>query len=134
MVKLLGVLVLFVGLSTSATEDVCEYDSQAAMNQCAAQSYKKADDALNMTWVELRVCKINSKEEWNMIVKSQKAWIQFKETQCEYEASLDWGIELRGSGWPLGYFGCLETMTKERTAFLQQQFVDCYEHSEPGEM
>ena len=132
------IITLVVAVSFWATNAVageeCTGMTQSEMNQCVASDYKASDQKLNMTWIELRVCKINSPEEWALIVKSQKAWIQLKESQCELEAGLDWGIELRGSGWPLTYFSCMTEMTEERTAFLGTLFTDCYEHSEPGEM
>ena len=56
------------------------------------------------------------KIEKQKLITTQKLWIKFRDSHCEFESSQYEG----GSIKPLIYSTCLEELTKKRTAELKQ--------------
>ncbi|MEO0335290.1 MAG: lysozyme inhibitor LprI family protein [Pseudomonadota bacterium] len=112
--------------STANALDCDNAQNQQEMNRCVAQHYQGLDLQLNAVWAGLKACLSGEQAQWDRLVRVQKGWIRLKERQCTYEADNDWGgfeeDSLRGSGWPLGYYGCMSQMTEERTVWLSEQF------------
>lgn len=87
--------------------------SQNEMNQCAFEEYKKADAELNRVYQQL-LPKLEAAHQ-EKLKAAQRAWITFRDADCEYEAFAFEG----GSMQPLIRYSCLETATKARTAQLR---------------
>ena len=117
---------LFLGPVAATALDCDNAQNQHEMNACAAQYYQNADATLNAVWGGLKSCLQKEKDQWNRLVQVQRAWIALKDKQCNYEADSDWGgfgeEDVRGSGWPLGFYGCMTQMTEKRTEWLTQQY------------
>ena len=87
--------------------------TQSAMNQCAIDEYKKADAELNRVYQQL-LPKLEATHQ-EKLKAAQRAWISFRDADCEYEAFAFEG----GSMQPLIRYSCLEAATKTRTNQLR---------------
>lgn len=105
-------LALTFSLSSFAND--CENaDSNYEMRECAAKELEKQDAELNRQYG--LVMKKLDKEGIEKLKKAQRAWISFRDAQCELEAD-----EMRGgTGAALIMLGCLGRMTEERADDLQ---------------
>ncbi|MBP0000331.1 MAG: DUF1311 domain-containing protein [Cyanobacteria bacterium SID2] len=83
------------------------------MNDCAAHKYDRADARLNRTYDELiaRLDKTNREK----LIDSQLTWLQFRDANCEWEASDYNGDPLQTSV----RLGCLERLTQQRNQDLE---------------
>ncbi|NJL39556.1 MAG: DUF1311 domain-containing protein [Leptolyngbyaceae cyanobacterium RM2_2_4] len=104
-----------------APTDCANAQTQAEINQCAQASYVTADAELNRVYQNLKTS-LNSQEQEELI-DAELAWIDYRDETCDAESSQYEG----GSIQPTIYYGCLERVTAERTAELQQQL----EQSQP---
>jgi uncharacterized protein YecT (DUF1311 family) len=98
--------------------------AQQDMNICAGKDFEAADADLNKVWQEA----IASAKEADAgmaddgrpgheetLRKAQRAWIAFRDAQCEYD-----GFEARGGSMePMLVSGCLAELTRQRTKQLQ---------------
>jgi uncharacterized protein YecT (DUF1311 family) len=103
----------------------CADQTQAGLNQCAAASYARADDALNGAFKELQRRLKGDGAAGALLTKAQKNWIAFRDAECAFSSS----GELGGSIYPMVYDQCLERVTVERTKRLQD-----YLHCEEGDL
>ena len=100
---------------TQAQSSNCENpQTQTQMNICASEEFARADAQLNQVYQEL--LPMLSPQRKEQLIKAQKAWILFKEANCEFEASRVSG----GSMEPLIRATCLTEQTTKRTADLQR--------------
>lgn len=113
----------------ASSEDVRNVDcnnaqTQADMNQCAAEDYRKADAAMNAQWAETRAAmlafdKVSSPSEDNGAAKrlllSQRAWLAYRDAACDVEGYSVQG----GSMQPLTISSCLADLTTRRTEELK---------------
>lgn len=88
--------------------------TQAAINECTNLSYQNADKKLNRVYQQLLSTLESSRKQ--KLIATQRAWIKFRDTNCEFERSAYEG----GSIAPSIYSGCLENTTKLRTQQLQE--------------
>ena len=88
--------------------------TQQEMNLTAKKSYEKADKELNEVYSKL--IKSLDKTEIQKLIATQRLWIKFRDSHCEFESSLYEGRTIV----PLIYSTCLEELTKKRTAELMQ--------------
>jgi uncharacterized protein YecT (DUF1311 family) len=89
--------------------------TQAEINVCAQQSYEAADRELNRVYQQLR--DNLSPEEREELRQAELEWIEYRDANCEAESSEYEG----GSLQPTIRYGCLEELTRNRTAELQEQ-------------
>jgi uncharacterized protein YecT (DUF1311 family) len=99
----------------TADAECANAQTQAEINQCAQVYYATADAELNRVYQELKA-NLSSQEQEELI-DAELAWIDYRDATCEAESSQYEG----GSIQPTIYYGCLERVTTERTAELQQQ-------------
>src|SRR5262249_15556791 len=63
--------------------------AQGAMHTCFSQEWKDADDALNRKYQEL-VARLKAQnirpDAFTMLRDSERAWIQYRDTQCAFES------------------------------------------------
>jgi uncharacterized protein YecT (DUF1311 family) len=89
--------------------------TQADMNLCANEAYQLADADLSRVYQQLlQSLPASDREALN---EAETAWLIYRDLNCEFEASLFEG----GSIQPLMYYSCMERMTDERIALLQQR-------------
>ena len=105
----------------SKTDDL----PQLGLNWCAAQDYARADAALNAAWKKVRAY-VKSVDKANPeyfpeqavadenLLKAQRAWIDYRDGQCEAEGAQFAGGSIR----PLITLSCKATMTRKRTEEL----------------
>lgn len=98
---------------------------QQGMNYCAALDYQKADRALNAAWPILieRMKEIDAlsgdffADQANAhenLLKAQRAWIDYRDGQCEAEGAQYAGGSIR----PLIEATCKADLTRQRTEQL----------------
>ena len=100
---------------------------QQTINACEAENYARADAAMNRQW-KLTLAAMQqfdkdvgppedgSPTNAALLLTSQRAWLSFRDAQCELE-----GAQMRGgSAQPAIYSGCLARLTKARTAQLHE--------------
>jgi uncharacterized protein YecT (DUF1311 family) len=99
-------------------------ETQADMNQCAADDYRKADAAMNAQWAETRAAML----AWDKatppsgdagaakrLLASQRAWLAYRDAACDVEG---YSVE-GGSMQPLIVSSCLAVLTTRRTEELK---------------
>lgn len=132
MNKKFSVLVLIASLVTSnafaSSSDECDKSdgSTIGMKMCASVEFQDADAQLNMVYKEIvQSLKKDpsddySKETLRRLVKAQKAWIAFRDAECDLQST----EMLGGTGEGLVALGCLGEMTKKRTDELKAFFSE----------
>jgi uncharacterized protein YecT (DUF1311 family) len=90
--------------------------TQSEMNQCAIDEFRKADAELNGIYQQL-LLKTDRQEK---LKAAQRAWIAFREADCEYEASESEG----GTMEPLLRYSCYGKATKTRLNQLRVALKD----------
>ncbi len=116
------------------SEDEAEVDcanavTQHDMNVCADRDYRAADRELNEQWLATRQVLVDwdaGLEEQNKgavkaLMKAQRAWIEYRDGQCDAEGYSVWG----GTMYPTIVSSCLADLTRKRTAELKD-LVDGY--------
>ncbi|MEC4803278.1 MAG: lysozyme inhibitor LprI family protein [Jaaginema sp. PMC 1079.18] len=102
-----------------STPDCDNATTQMEMNFCAAQDAKDADTALNQVYQQLRGT-INNEAQTQRLISAQKAWITFRDADCEYSQRRYDG----GSIMPMIYSSCIADRTRQRTQELQMYLED----------
>jgi len=88
--------------------------TQAEMNVCAGIEYQNADKKLNQQYQKLiSTLSANRKQK---LIAAQKAWLSYRDANCDYEKSEVEG----GTLAPTIYALCMADLTKERTTRLQE--------------
>jgi uncharacterized protein YecT (DUF1311 family) len=112
---------LFTSVAHAAV-DCANASDQATMNQCAGQEYKAADKELNAVYQQITARLKDNAEGKKLLVNAQRAWIGFRDAECNFSAS---GVA-GGSVYPLIYSNCMTSVTKVRTEALKQ-YLKCEE-------
>ena len=94
-------------------------EGTSAWAGCVAfKEFERADKQLNATYRKLLGANKMSKPEWKKakekLVASQRAWLAFKDKDCEFDQELSGGAN-KASG-----LDCQTEMTKERTIYLER--------------
>ena len=116
--------VLVLAAKPAWADDCSTANTQTDMNACAYQAYLKSDAGLNATYraITARLQGKDAADIRQSLVAAQKAWIGFRDSQCDFEASGVTG----GSIQPMIRAMCLDHVTRSRTAELQT-FLHCKE-------
>jgi uncharacterized protein YecT (DUF1311 family) len=117
--SLLFVLAACNAMPARAATD-CAQASQADMNACAAQAYRREDVQLNLLYKQL--VGLSSRSEVAKLKRAQTAWIAFRDLHCRY----DEGRYEGGSMAPLVGFTCLRNLTRQRNETLQALIKDVH--------
>lgn len=96
--------------------------TQGAMNECAAQSYRNADAELNRAYKTLTSQMKNDKESVRKLVVAQRAWIAFRDSECDLQSTQAKGGSVQGMVLNM----CLEEQTRARTKMLDA-YMNCQE-------
>lgn len=86
----------------------------AQVRTCIRLSYEASDKRMNEVYKQL--ISSLSDEERSILTEAQLGWIQLRDKTCEFEVYKSRG----GSGYGGFLNECLERMTKQRTAELEQ--------------
>ena len=107
-------LPLMLGAAPAAAKDHCdEAVSQNEMSQCAEDAFDRADKALNAVYQDqMKGLDDHSRD---LLKKSERAWIAFRDAECTYQNAANEG----GSIYPMVYAGCESTLTKDRIKQLK---------------
>lgn len=97
-------------------------ETQTGLNICAAEDYRIADEKLNKAYGKVRNLLGADAEARKLLQVSQRAWIAFRDAECEF-ATID---TAGGSTRPLIHAQCLQAMTETRTAQLDA-YLNCQE-------
>lgn len=103
----------------------CESGVTFSMRICASFHFIAADLELNDTYQAL--LKRLSKSSKDKLVKAQRAWVTFRDLNCEFDSS---GWE-GGSGQPIIFSSCRQTVTEARTKELTE-YLKCNDPECPG--
>ncbi len=116
------------GDSSPLPADCTEAMSTVDMNNCAGAEFEKADAELNRVYKEA-IASIPEmaideqpfdKASWEEALRaSQRAWIAFRDAECEDHVEKFWG---GGSGRTVDIIGCKTEKTEQRTKELKQRY------------
>lgn len=120
--RLLLALAPLILASVAQADDCTNAMTQGEMNQCAAQEKKAADDELNRLYKQITARLKDNPEAKQLLVKAQRAWIGFRDAECNFSAS---GVE-GGSVYPLIYGNCVTVLTKARVETFKT-YLKCKE-------
>lgn len=128
-------LLVALVLGSTAAQAASDYDkcieelgdSMAAMKECAYRDFQTEDAKLNVAYKNVKnlFAELSRTETGypfdtykqlsQRLVAAQKAWIAFRDTDCELKTE-----SIGGTLEGLEITGCQTEMTKERTEFLQK--------------
>ncbi|MDO1582167.1 lysozyme inhibitor LprI family protein [Rhizobium oryzicola] len=99
-------------------------DTQMEMNYCAEQDFNAADADLNAQWKVTRKAladwdkklDVDQRGAENALLKSQRAWIDYRDGECEAEGYSAHG----GTMEPMLVMSCKAELSKVRTEELKQ--------------
>lgn len=105
----------------AAAPDCSKAETQMEMNDCSRLGYAAADKALNAAWKKV-VAKIGAEsgKRKKLLVETQRAWIAFRDKECEFESSEFEGGTMR----PMIENSCLAGLTEARTKVLELLLED----------
>lgn len=94
-----------------------ETGTQAEANVCARLDYQRADAEMNGVYQRLtnELAGDGGKAQ-EKLRRAQDTWLQYRDANCESEASLYEGGSIR----PAVYYSCLASVTRERAKRLEQ--------------
>ena len=123
---LLVALSLFVGAtaSTAQAADGCDALglSQAGLNDCYGNAYKEADAELNVLYRQITARLKDDKATTKLLVAAQRAWVAFRDAECDFSAS---GVS-GGSAHGMILAICLDRLTGKRIDDLKN-YLNCQE-------
>lgn len=97
--------------------DCGDYNTQAQMNECAAREYKAIDKKLNAGYKKA-LGKIKSREMYENFRDSQRVWIKYRDSNCDFAADMYKG----GSMEQFVYYNCMERLTDDRYEEISDLF------------
>ena|ERR1043166_977565 len=124
MKLLIGLLILPVLLSVTISAQKqkpkpCEdAQTQADMNNCWGNEYKKADVQLNKTYQELTA--MLDEEDKSELKTAEAAWIKYRDSHCQFVSDQYRGGSIR----PMIEAICLADVTNNRTTELRNQIKE----------
>jgi len=96
--------------------------SQAELNECYGAAYKKTDAELNLLYRQITGRLKNDNATTKLLVAAQRAWVAFRDAECEFSAS---GVA-GGSIYGMILAICLDKLTSKRIDDLKN-YLKCRE-------
>jgi uncharacterized protein YecT (DUF1311 family) len=115
---LIVAIALSISVSGQKTKPCATTQTQAEMNICWGNEYKKADAKLNQTYQQLAA--MLDDEQKTQLKNAENAWIKYKDADCEFAADQYKGGSIR----PMIAAICLADVTNNRTTELKNQIKD----------
>ncbi|WP_312795712.1 lysozyme inhibitor LprI family protein [Tianweitania sp.] len=107
---------MIAGVTGTATAQDCnEAPTQAEMTECAAKAYEEADRKLNETYGKVTSRLADLPEVKTSLTKAQRAWISFRDAECEFSNAQAGG----GTLYATLINQCLTDMTNQRIETLE---------------
>lgn len=119
MVALLGLTCM---TAATGAEDCNQAPTQAAMTECAGKAYEHADRKLNEIYKQAAARLADLPEVKASLTKAQRAWITFRDADCEFTNAQAGG----GSLYATLINQCLTEATNQRLKTLQG-YLKCEE-------
>jgi uncharacterized protein YecT (DUF1311 family) len=104
----------------------CDKD-QSTVNTCAEFAYVQVDQELNERY-RAQLARVRGTSSEKPFVTAQKAWLQFRDLDCKYQASVIEGGTMHGQ-WVLD---CMRQRAIERTKHIES-FLNCNDNGCPGQ-
>ncbi|CAB3752564.1 hypothetical protein LMG29542_01812 [Paraburkholderia humisilvae] len=108
-------LLLACNATLAAQPDCANATDQTTLTQCANNGLKASDTKLNQTFRALQA-KV-SKPGKEKLQKAQRAWITWRDAQCDFNTSGSNG----GSIHAMAQASCLDELTQAQTKLLNSQ-------------
>lgn len=137
LIAAISVAVLMLAASAAAGDEpagppvnCADAMSTHDMNICAAEDLEKADVVLNETFKkalaaipDMSVADSSyDAKSWEAALRaSQRAWIAFRDSECEGHVPMFW---TGGSGTTVDVLGCKTEVTKARTRQLKERYEE----------
>lgn len=134
MLRLIALLLAVFALAPAAhaeeEEDKIDCSnamSTVEMNHCAGLELEKADAELNKVY-KMALARIPEMageppfdaKSWEGVLRaSQRAWVTFRDAECDGHAPMSWG---GGTGTTVAVLGCKTSLTEARTKMLKDQY------------
>lgn len=96
--------------------------SQAALNQCYGDAYKKSDAELNALYRQVETRLKDDAATVKLLVTAQKAWVAFRDAECDFSTS----GAAQGSIHPMILAICLDELTRVRIKNFRG-YLNCQE-------
>jgi uncharacterized protein YecT (DUF1311 family) len=110
-------LILFLVVMSPVAKAQCEEaKSTLQINECFAKELKKAEVELSRVY-HLTMKKLEPADAV-LLRKAQRAWLLYRDAQCEAEHAL-WG---GGTGGPAAFVSCKLELTGQRTVEIQHAY------------
>jgi uncharacterized protein YecT (DUF1311 family) len=117
-----SLLVLLPASPAALAADCANATDQATMNECADAGFKKSDAELNALYKKIEQRLKDNGEAKKMLVAVQRAWVSFRDAECNFSASAVAG----GSMYPMTYAACLDGLTQKRVRDFEA-YLKCEE-------
>jgi uncharacterized protein YecT (DUF1311 family) len=106
------------------TVDCSQWDrlNNYEMKQCSGRANVTADAALNAVYGKL-VAKLDA-EDRQLLVAAERAWLAWRDRECDFETQGVSGYEKSGTGYGLEWGQCRLRLTKARTEQLTGYLKD----------
>lgn len=108
-------IALAAPLGPAAAKGCDDATTQLQLDQCAGDAFAKADAALNLTYKNVMARLKSEDETRKALVGAQKAWLAFRDAECDFEAAGARG----GSIQPMVVAQCRTGLTETRTGTLR---------------
>jgi len=119
-----GLLLVFIYSEASMVDlqqCIDKASSAADTRECIGEELEYQDFLLNKYYKVLKK-QVKSKEGIKVLRNAQRAWIKYRDANCEFEA-----FSMRnGSGWSTLHLDCLNTMTTQRAKELKSNIPTLY--------
>ncbi len=114
--------IAWFGVAHAQTPDCQNPASQAAMNSCANQAYKKSDAELNAAYKDITKRLQKDKSAMRRLTAAQRAWVSYRDAECAFSSFRS----ASGSAYPMVIGSCLDRLTRARTEALRG-YLKCSE-------
>ena len=113
---------LIAGASIARAAEDCEAPglSQAELNDCYGNAYKKADAELNVLYRQITDRLKDDKETAGLLVAAERAWVAFRDAECNFSVSAVAGAAAYGMIHAI----CLRGLTGKRIDDLKR-YLNC---------
>ena len=119
---ILAILMTAGATGAANAQDCNDAPIQAEMTECAAKAYEESDRKLNDTYGKVTSRLSDLPEVKASLTKAQRAWISFRDAECEFANAQAGG----GTLYATLINQCLTEMTNQRIGSLEN-FLQCEE-------